>query len=285
MNSTTNLQIPKKLYKKNQETFLQKLLGQNYKWFFVIIYNIKFANSGILATFVMGFSQILETLTTTYLWSMTGANSAVFTYLLLGRIYRTICENNFYNALSDYINSGKITTDLMIPSPLLTYWIFKMIGRRLVRNFVNISFYILACFIAIFLFAKVDFNLEKLPILVLMLPISYLIQHFIGNCLGLLAFFVDNKRNWYAVLGTWESLRTVLIGSIIPLDKLPFSGIFQFLPTSFWLHHPMQIYLGKYSTIQILYVFLGGIFWSVSLYFLAKFVFQMGLKRNESVGL
>ena len=278
MNLQTKILKKEPKNQTNSQTLLQKLLGDNYKWFFVIIYNIKFANSGILATFVMGFSQILETLTTTYVWSMTRASSAVFTYLLCGRIYRTICENNFYNALSDDINSGKITTDLMRPQPLLTFWIFKMIGRRLVRNLVNVSFYILACVIAILLFAKVDLNLEKLPI-------SYLIQHLIGNCLGLLAFFVDNKRNWYACLNTWESLRTILIGSIIPLDKLPFSGLFQFLPTSFWLHHPMQIYLGKYSSIETFLVFLGGIFWCIFLYFLAKFVFKMGLKRNESVGL
>ncbi len=268
-----------------KETFLQKLLGQNYKWYFVIIYNVKFASSGILATFVMGFSFILETLTTTYLWSMTGANSAVFTYLLLGRIYRTISENNFYNTLSDDINSGKIITDLMRPQQLLTYWIFRVIGRRLVRNLVNVSFYILACIIAIFLFAKVEFNLAKIPILILMLPISYLIQHLIGNCIGLLAFFVNDKRNWNACQNTWENLKTILIGLIIPLDKLPFSNVFQFLPTSFWLHHPMQIYLGKYDNFQIFLVFLGGILWCILLYFLAKLIFKIGLKRNESVGL
>jgi len=47
----------------------------------------------------------------------------------------------------------------------------------------------------------------------------------------------------------------------------------------------MQIYLGKYDTFQTVLVFGGGIFWCVLLYFLAKFVFKMGLKKNESVGL
>jgi ABC-type uncharacterized transport system permease subunit len=51
------------------------------------------------------------------------------------------------------------------------------------------------------------------------------------------------------------------------------------------LHHPMQIYLGEYNSLDILLVFLGGIVWCLVLYFLAKFVFKLGLKRNESVGL
>jgi ABC-type uncharacterized transport system permease subunit len=47
----------------------------------------------------------------------------------------------------------------------------------------------------------------------------------------------------------------------------------------------MQIYLGKYSPTETLMVVLGGIAWCLVLYFLANFVFKMGLKRNESVGL
>jgi ABC-type uncharacterized transport system permease subunit len=47
----------------------------------------------------------------------------------------------------------------------------------------------------------------------------------------------------------------------------------------------MQIYLGKYDFNQTLMVFAGGIAWCIVLYFLAKWVFKMGLKRNEAVGL
>jgi hypothetical protein len=64
-----------------------------------------------------------------------------------------------------------------------------------------------------------------------------------------------------------------------------YSSFLQFLPTSYILHHPMQIYLGKYTNLEIFYVFLGGLAWCAVLYFLAKLVFKMGLKRNEAVGL
>jgi ABC-type uncharacterized transport system permease subunit len=47
----------------------------------------------------------------------------------------------------------------------------------------------------------------------------------------------------------------------------------------------MQIYLGKYNFQETLAVFLGGIIWFLVLYFLAKLVFKMGLKKNEAVGL
>jgi ABC-type uncharacterized transport system permease subunit len=47
----------------------------------------------------------------------------------------------------------------------------------------------------------------------------------------------------------------------------------------------MQIYLGEYTNLEIFYVFLGGLAWCIILYFLAKLVFKLGLKRNEAVGL
>ena len=90
------------------------------------------------------------------------------------------------------------------------------------------------------------------------------------------------RRSYNGIFG----MGGILTGVIIPLDKLPFyKEIIQFLPTTWSLHHPMQIYLGKYDTFQTFLVFLGGVSWCILLYFLAKFVFKMGLKRNESVGL
>ena len=54
---------------------------------------------------------------------------------------------------------------------------------------------------------------------------------------------------------------------------------------AFTFYHPMQIYLGKYSILETIYVFGGGIVWCIILYYSAKWVFKMGLKRNEAVGL
>jgi ABC-2 type transport system permease protein len=56
-------------------------------------------------------------------------------------------------------------------------------------------------------------------------------------------------------------------------------------PFAYILHYPMQIYLGKYDTNQTILVFLGGLAWCLALFILAKIVFKLGLKRNESVGL
>jgi ABC-2 type transport system permease protein len=81
----------------------------------------------------------------------------------------------------------------------------------------------------------------------------------------------------------YQDLSELLSGGIVPL--IGFLNFLSILPFSFWVHHPMQIYLGNYSTLETFYVFAGGFGWCVILYFLAQFIFKLGLKRNEAVGL
>ena len=56
-------------------------------------------------------------------------------------------------------------------------------------------------------------------------------------------------------------------------------------PFAYTFYHPMQIYLGKYSQVEILQTFVGGIMWCFVLFILARIIFKKGLKHNEAVGL
>jgi ABC-type uncharacterized transport system permease subunit len=47
----------------------------------------------------------------------------------------------------------------------------------------------------------------------------------------------------------------------------------------------MQIYLGKYTASEIWLVIFGSVVWSFILFILARWVFKIGLKKNEAVGL
>ncbi len=69
--------------------------------------------------------RIMETVTTSYVWYFAKADSSVFTYLLVGRIYKALGENGFYGNLSSQIISGKITSDLMRPQPIMAYFSLK----------------------------------------------------------------------------------------------------------------------------------------------------------------
>ena len=112
--------------------------------------------------------------------------------------------------------------------------------------------------------------------------LAYLINTMIGITVGLTAFWFTS---FHGSASFFDNLKLLFSGKFFPLHALAIFQFSFFLPFAFTFYHPMQIYLGKYDNFQIFWVFAGGVFWCIFLYFLAKFVFKMGLKRNESVGL
>jgi ABC-type uncharacterized transport system permease subunit len=222
--------------------------------------------------------------------------------LLFGKVFRGITESYNYSELGGQIHSGKITSDLMKPLNLSSIRLFRTIGERFVHNSINTTTYILASILAFSTFAKFQpVVLNNLLVLILLIPVAFYIWFVAGEIMGMLAFFLEDSRVYSRTVQSYNAFLGIMVSNFIPLDKLPFKEFWMATPFAFTVHHPMQIYLGKYDTNvtlslpfqedlgiqvpQILLVFLGGIAWCLVLYFLAKFVFKAGLKRNEAVGL
>lgn len=268
-----------------QPTLLQKLLGRNYKWWYILRYNFTVASGGLGANFYQMLGTSFESLVVFYVWFSNGNSSEIITYLLVGRIYKSIPENYFYNALGQDVINGKIVNQIITPQPFIKVSYVQMVGRRFLRNLLESLSYIIAgvIFVAV---TKVEIIFSwRFLILILFIPITFSINHFFGILIGSAGFFFKDSREFAGFTGSYLTLRSILSGMILPLDKAPFSGFFLLTPYAWVLHHQVQIYLGKYDTNQTILVFLGGIAWCVILYFLASFAFKMGLKRNESVGL
>lgn len=97
----------------NSQTFLQKLLGQNYKWWFIIRYSLISETGGKIG-FIFGYiSAIARVVSSNYVWFLAGSGAEVFTYLLVGRIYSQISNNLYYYQLSYLIHTGNLTSKLM----------------------------------------------------------------------------------------------------------------------------------------------------------------------------
>ncbi len=264
---------------------LTKLLGKNYKWWYLVKYNFDVNSSGAFSLVIAQLSIILNTLTLTYVWAIGQASAAVFTYLLLGRIYRGLIESFGATNISQKIITGGISKDLILPQPYFKIDFFNTLGERFVHNPINVTAYIFAAIVAFNTFATF-YNSDPLKILLLVLfvPISFYIFYILNFIFGLSAFFFKDPRNFTRSYQSFIALHAVLTGLYIPLDKLALPLI-ENTPFAYILHQPMQIYLGKYNQNQTILVFLNGLAWCIVLYFLAKIMFKLGLKRNESVGL
>ena len=270
-------------------TFFQKLLGRNYKWWYLLKHSFKSINTGILGFLIAQISDIVQILGITYIWILNNSPKEIITYLIIGRIFKSLSDCYVAEVIAPEVSSGKITNYLILPSTFIPLYFCREVGRRFVFNTTR-ALSLLSAIIIFFNYIDLKFlNLTNLILLLPLVVLSFTTSFFVEFMVGFsMTFFADKRshdgfrRSYNGIFG----MGGILTGVIIPLDKLPFyNEIIQFLPTTWSLHHPMQIYLGKYSNLEILYVFLGGIFWCFVLYFLAKLVFKMGLKRNEAVGL
>jgi len=266
-------------------TLKQKLLGRNYKWWYFTIYNINIAQAGIYATIIGQFANFANSFTLIYIWLRAANSKEIVTYLVIGQIYRSLVQTFWNEKISTDIVSGKIINLLLVPQNYLQYNFYANLGQRIVRN---IGLILTSILVMLVFLNYIQFRLELNLIYILVLvPISFALNYFLNIAVGFLAFFLKDARDYRSTSNSILTVLMILSGTIIPLGQLPFGllGYVQLLPTAWLLHHPMQIYLGKYSALETLYVFLGGIIWCLVLYFLAKWVFRVGLKRNESVGL
>jgi ABC-type uncharacterized transport system permease subunit len=169
---------------------------------------------------------------------------------------------------------------LMRPSSVFLYFSFSSLGSDLFYAFWNILFLLI---LGIFFKSYLTLTLfTSLLFFVLLMILARCLGYFYQMIVGSVTFWTTDAGG---IIRTAGFITVFCSGSLFPLDLISETKFLQFLPFAFTFYHPMQIYLGKYDNFQTFWVFLGGVSWCVFLYFLAKLVFKMGLKRNESVGL
>ncbi len=266
-------------------TLLQRTLGKNYKWWYVILFGYKLGNSSPIIRFINIISIVIVSLTILSVWKIGNATSDVFTYLVVGRLFKTIVDTYVYYSLGSDILNGKITTALIRPTGQFAYNIFNNLGKRIPINFIQIIASIIVIPICLKIYSPIEFDLFRSLAVIALTPFAFFVNYIIGYIIGGCAFFWRDEPTYSSFTRAHEAMNNVLVGLIIPLDKLTFFPFVVYLPQAWILHHPMQIYLGKYCQFQIVQTFVGGIFWCLILWIIARMVFKTGLKKNEAVGL
>ncbi len=215
------------------------------------------------------------------LWLHTKENSDLISYLLIGSLFFSLSESFLSWQVGEEVKTGKISKLLLYPTNIFSNYLTQGFFRCF---YIGLSYFPWMLILYFLYRPNLGENISRIWIFPVIFIISWLIRVLFDLVSGFLTFW----------LTTFEGLSyfnynfvAISSGSLFPLDYLPkyLYDIAIFNPFAFTFYHPMQIYLGKYSTLETLYVFAGGITWCVVLYFLARWVFKMGLTRNEAVGL
>jgi len=265
-------------------SLMQKLFGRNYKWWYLINYEFK-RSSGHFNTFIINTSiRAFEFLAIIYIWKINNGTAEIITYLALGRVFGRLITSWLDSLISSLIAKGSLTRYLLYPSNPLTIITVGDFGFNFIRQVVNA---LVTVVLAMIIFKGEIIFSSNVFYLFPFLIIALTIKTYFSHILGFLSFWSKDSANTSSLIDAIRIGAGLLSGEVIPLFVL-FYGFFNpifWTPFSYFLHHPMQIYLGKYSPVETLWVFVGGLVWCVVLYFLAKWVFKLGLRRNESVGL
>ena len=212
------------------------------------------------------------------IWNINPSNSTneTLTYLIFGNILFSLTLLNNHWRFSGDIFDGSLSSKLLVPNNVVGFYFFNSIAYSLRQSIVSL-FYIP---VLIYFSNKIEFNFNSLLYIILLIPLLVLVKFYFGQIVGGIGFWFKNS---YGLMGFSETILALLSGSLIPLFLFP--NIFTSTFFAYTLHHPMQIYLGKYNQTEIIQTFVGGIIWCVVLWTLARLVFKAGLKKNEAVGL
>lgn len=268
-------------------TFLQRTLGQNYKWWYYLRYSAIRILTFKFNIFGFRVGEITEGIFTVFIWQnilaiKVGENiNELITYFVIGWIISQSSRILIFNSLPNNIADGSITKNLIQPQKIFQTILTRGFGAGFINGLLTtLSFPV---FLIPFWNSLIwNFNPFQILAIIVVLGISMFIRSFVQILSSCVAFWTPEYQG---VVSSIEQISKILSGAMVPLYLLGKFSFIQYLPFSFGFYHPMQIYLGKYNNIQIFQTFGGGIIWCLILWITARLVFKAGLKRNEAVGL
>ena len=256
------------------------------KYWYLFCYNYRSNTAYRWSSLSWLFGHLFMIAGTIYVWYISAKNGStlfdfkeIFTYYIIGGLISI--SNGVHYGLGQNITSGKLTDKLISPSSAIGRIIVADLGWHFFANFVNIIFLIGVAYIGreyIYLpnnFLTIIFTLT-------ISSVGFVAQIYINLIFGMLAFWMTDAWGIFDLQG---NITNILSGKLIPLSVLPLSSIISTLPFAYFYYLPIQVFMQKISTSQIWVTCLIGLLWITVLHFMARFIWKIGLKKYEAVGL
>jgi ABC-2 type transport system permease protein len=128
-------------------------------------------------------------------------------------------------------------------------------------------------------------NLATLLAFIVASLLAMLLYFYFSFLISMTTFWLPEENGWPQRFVVFM-LMEFFAGGLFPLDILParIYQVIQFLPTTYFLNAPMQIYLGRATGSNLALIFTMMIFWLFTLSWLANWVFRKGLKIYGAYG-
>lgn len=238
---------------------------------------------------------LVQVMITYYLWvaifnsSETGVvqgftKNDMIVYVIITYIVMQMINISMEWTIADDIRSGSIATNLIKP---ISYE-KRILAESLGESFKNTVTIALPVWIIFYLYKFVvqgvtPPNIGTLALFLVSLILGYILIFLFNFIFSLSAFYVTYI--WGFILCKWMVIN-FFSGQLIPIDFFPatLKNALDYLPFSGMSYTPVMIYLGKYSTNQIIFSIGVQVIWIGILYILYKILWAKAIKRVTVLG-
>lgn len=236
---------------------------------------------------------VLQLLAVYFLWVAVLQNSSgvfnysrseLLTYILGTSIIRSLVFSSRSIDAQSEISTGDLNNYLVKPLNYFANWF----SRDLADKLLNILFGVVELGLFILLFAPplfVQGSVVQWLMFIAASLMAMLLYFYFSFLISMTTFWLPEANGWPQRFFVFMILEFIA-GGLFPLDILPaplFKAI-QFLPTSYFLHVPLQIYLGRLTGLAALGSLAVTVLWIVIFSQFAHWVFKQGLKVYGAYG-
>lgn len=210
--------------------------------------------------------------------------STLLTYIIGAALLRSFVLSSKSVMVNVEIANGDLNNYLVRPISYLKNWF----SRDMADKAMNLAFFSIEITILFFIIKPpiiLPQSIWHLSAFIIASILAMFIYFFFSFIISCFAFWYPEHNGWplrYIVF----MLLSFLSGESFPLDIFPSLAqkIFSFLPFSYFIFYPLQIYLGRLSDSQILTVFLAQFTWIFILSLLSQRLYRKGLKIYGAYG-
>ena len=194
-------------------------------------------------------------------------------YLLLSGIVSFMDETDSIFILGEEIRDGSIIMRLVKPISLDKSILFYELGNKILMLFCVFIPSIVCVSGYVWFVYKASFPISSYLLFFVSLSLSYLLSFYFNLIFGFLSFYL---LNLWGVSMMKTAIVKFFSGQVIPLFLFSpiIEKIFSVLPMASMTYTPVMLFLGKYTSIQIVYNLGVQLFWLVFFYVACQIVWR-----------
>ncbi|PIS14296.1 hypothetical protein COT64_03415 [Candidatus Shapirobacteria bacterium CG09_land_8_20_14_0_10_39_12] len=199
-------------------------------------------------------------------------------YVLGAALLRGIIISSRSADMAGQIRNGDLTSIILKPLNVFKFWLSKDFADKML-NFV----FVFGELFLVLKILRVDFYLPKEPVTYLLfflvLILAVFLYFFTSFVISATAFWTDDI--WAARWLFGVIFLEFMAGNFFPIDVLPktLANIFYLTPFPYLIYFPIKIWNEQITGLMALKAILICLIWLVVFYFLAKKIWEKGVKN------